>query len=351
MTFILNKLPEGITHAYIDSDTIAYEASFAVEKSHYQYTNKVTGEKSVTFPNAKAGKLWLSTQQEEAELFGYEFNPGDWEREKVVVLGTEEEAIKAVESTIKGWAKIVPKGAVWKGFLTEKGVQKTKDIGGLEKRYQGNREGVKSPTYLVRCREHLMSKEEFSMVKGGFEADAIVIAMAEKKGKKGMLISLDKDLRQAENTYVVDRSYEPPMILIADGNVGGVWECPIKSKPAKKQWKYTGVGFKWLCFQAVAGDAADGYGGIKGVGAKAVLAALEGKETYKECLDAIYALYAAHGRFKYISWDDEQMDLSPAEMMLQHFNLAYQERSPTDSFTFEKYDWTPLMNGEDHNLS
>lgn len=342
--FIKTKLPETVKFAFIDADPIAYAGAFGVQKARYKYVNTVTKEETLLFDNAKQGKLRMAHEEEKCEMFGFEFKPDEWVREKVVDLGSEKDAFKATDEALKGYTKHV-KGCEWQGFLTEKGAHKNKDIPGLPKRYQGNRDGLVSPVYLLACRKHLHDKPEVSMVKGGFEADSIVIARAEKKGKEGVLLSLDKDLRQAENTYVIDMSYEPPMILIADGNVGGVWQCPIKSNLAKKQYKYTGVGFKWLCYQAVAGDQADYYGGIKGVGSKTVLEALEGCETYHECLDAIYALYEAHGRFKYTSWDGQEMDLSPAEAMLQHFNLAYQERTKTDSFNFEKYGWKP--NGKD----
>lgn len=338
--FIIPRLPDTVKYAYIDSDPIAYQGAFAVQKARYKYMNIHTKQETLLFDNAKQGKLFLSQEQEKCELFGFDFTLEDWAREKIVVLGSESEAMKAADLALETWLKNV-KGCEWKGFFTEKGEKKTKDIPGLEKRYQGNREGIISPVHLMTCRGHLMSREEMSMVRNGFEADAIVISRAEKKGKEGCLVSLDKDLRQAENTYVIDVSYDPPLITIADGNVGGVWECPIKSKPSKKQYKFNGVGFKWLCFQAVSGDMADHYGGIKGIGPRAVIKALEDCKTYHDCLDAVYAFYEAHGRFKYTSWDGQEMDLSPSEMMLQHFNLAYQERSPTDSFNFEKYSWSP----------
>lgn len=338
--FIIPKLPDTVTHAFIDSDSLAYIGAFGVQKARYQFNNVVTGEKSILFENAKRARQWMNHESEQAELFGYEFHPEQWVREKVIFLGTEDEAKEAADAALKGWLKHV-RGLEWKGFFTEKGEKKTKDIPGLESRYQGNRHTMVSPVHLMVCREHLMSREEMTMVKGGFEADAIVISRAEKKGKNGCLVSLDKDLRQAENTYVIDMSYDPPLITIADNNVGGVWECPIKSNPAKKQFKFNGIGFKWLCLQAVSGDHSDGYLGIKGVGCRTVMNALENCETYKECLDAVYKFYEEHGQFDYTSWDGQKMSLTPAEMCLQHFNLAYQERSPTDKFTFEKYGWKP----------
>ncbi|QFP93831.1 hypothetical protein [Pectobacterium phage Wc4-1] len=339
--FIVTKLPDTVTVAYVDSDSIAYQAAFAVQKSHYIFTNTVTGEKSVTFPNAKQAKGWLEHQAEEAELFGFEFNAKDWVREKVEITGTHEQAIEATKSALKGWLKNAPKRE-WHGFLTEKGTHKVKDVKGLEKRYQGNRSTLVSPTYLVPCRDYLHSLPEMQVVKNGFEADAIVIASAEKKGETACLIALDKDLRIAEGTYIIDISYEPAMITIARDGVGGLWVCPIKSKPAKKLVKFNGCGFKWLCYQAVSGDAADGFGGLKGVGGAAVIKALEGCKTHKDCLTAIYeTFYKPHGQFNYESWDGQDMSLTPLEMMKQHFSLPYMEKSAKDSFNFERYGWTP----------
>lgn len=336
--FIVPKLPDTVTHAFIDSDPLAYEGAFGVQKARYKYRNIVTGDETLLFENAKQGKLHLSHEEEKAELFGYEFDPKEWIREKVVVLGSEQDAINAAEAALKRYLKHVP-NRVWQGFFTEKGVRKSKDVDGTEKRYQGNRDQLIAPVHHKLCRDHLLAKPEMKMVKGNFEADSIVIALAENKGLSGCLMSLDKDLKTAEKTYVIDMSYDPPLITIAHDGVGGLWVCPIKSKP--KVEKVTGVGFKWLCLQIAAGDSADGYHGIKGVGQKSVLAALQDCKTHKECLETLYkTFYEPHGDFEYTSWDNQEMRLTPAEMLLQHASLAYQERSPRDRFTFEKYGMT-----------
>ena len=99
-----------------------------------------------------------------------------------------------------------------------------------------------------------------------------------------------------------------------------------------------------MCYQAVAGDNADNYFGLKGAGKVAVMNALEGKETYKECLDAIYELYAKKDSYTYVSWDGQTITRTPLELMQQHFFLAYQERNKKDDFTFDKYGWTPNVN-------
>lgn len=343
--YTLSKLPDEVKHIYIDSDSIAYIGACSVEKTRYKFINKITCEETEHFPDAKTAKKWIEDQTFLAEALCLDFDKDEWERQSWKESKDEAEAIMATKQTLQEWLKLVRKDQTWKGFLTEKGTLKNKDKKGLEDRYQGNREGVVSPKHLIACREWLLAKPEFSLIKGGFEADSIVIAMAERKGKKAALMSIDKDLRQAEGTYCVDMTYDikKPMIFIADNNVGDVWYCPVKSKGKSK--KITGVGFKFLCYQAVAGDTADTYYGLKGVGAVAVMKALEGKETYKDCLDAIYNLYAKKEEYKYISWDGVEQVRTPLELMWQHFDLAYQERSYTDEFSFDKYDWRPTLNG------
>lgn len=343
--YTLKELPDEVTHVYIDSDSIAYKGACSVEKAHYKFVNKLTCEETQDFESAKDAKKWLEDQKFLAEELGLEFDQDEWERQSWKESRSEEEAIMATKQTLQEWLKLIKKGVKWEGHLTEKGVHKNKDKEGLEHRYQGDREGVVVPKHLMACRKWLLDKPEFHLLKGGFEADAIVIAKAEKKGKKGALMSLDKDLRQAEGTYCIDMAYpvKAPLIFIAEtGDVGDIWYCPIKSKGKVK--KVVGVGFKFLCYQAVAGDNADNYFGLKGAGDVAVLKALEGKTTYKECLDAIYELYAKKDKYEYISWDGQHITRTPLEMMHQHFDLAYQERSPKDAFSFDKYDWSPSLN-------
>lgn len=344
--YTLTKLPESVTHVFIDADSIAYKGACVVEKAKYKYVNKLTAEESDDFDSAKLSSQWLADQKVLTEELGLDFDEDEWERQTWKEAKSEKEAIMATQQVLQEWLKVVGKERQWMGYLTEKGVHKHKDIKGLEHQYQGNRKDAVTPTHLVACREYLLSRPEFKLLLNGFEADSIVIAKAEKLGKKAALMSIDKDLRQAEGTYCIDMTYEKsPLIFIADDNVGEIWDCPIKSSSKSK--KTVGVGFKFLCYQAVAGDVADNYFGLKGVGKVAVMKALEGKTTYKECLDAIYGLYAKKDSYTYVSWDGQTITRTPLELMKQHFFLAYQERNKKDDFTFEKYGWTPNVNSAD----
>lgn len=185
------------------------------------------------------------------------------------------------------------------------------------------------------------------LLSDGFEADAAVISMAERKGAKGMAMSLDKDLRQLMGGFMMDMSYDkaPLIFNTVDDPVGDVWRCPIKSKP--KTPKYVGCGFKWLCYQALAGDPSDGYYGLSGVGGAAVIKLLDECVTINDCFEAIYALYKKKypEGYTYESWDGVTQHRTAGELMLQHFTLPYQERSTDDVFSFEAFGWSLPMNG------
>lgn len=341
--YVVNKLPESVTHVFIDADSIAYMGAFVVEKTQYNFLNIRTGEESPNFDSAKEAATWLVNQKELDDALGLEFVHEDWQRMSWKDPKSVGAAIQATKQVLKQWLSHIG-DRTYQGFLTERGTHKHKDIEGLEHRYQGNRGDAVAPVHLDACRKYLLNLPEFSLLKGGFEADSIVIAKAEKLGEKAALMSIDKDLRQAEGCYCIDMTYgEKPLIFFTPkGDVGDIWYCPIKSNTKTK--KTVGVGFKFLCYQAVAGDVADNYFGLKGVGVAAVMKALEGKATYKECLDAIYELYAKKGDVEYTSWDGTLQKRTPLELMEQHFWLAYQERNKKDDFTFKKYKWEPRMN-------
>lgn len=346
--FTLSKIPATVKLAYFDSDPIAYRGAFAVEKTKYRFTNSETFEESPPFLSAKDAKAWLDGQQDIAESIGIEFRKQDWVRYDWKEPLSVEEAIKATQDVLQAYIKASGVHEDdWMGFLTQRGVEKTKDLPGLEHQYQGNRSGF-TPTHLDATRQHLIDKSQMHLLSDGFEADAAVIAMGERKGKRAVILSLDKDLRQLMGGYMLDMSYDkaPLIFNTVDNPLGDVWRCPIKSKP-KQPPKYVGCGFKWLCYQALAGDPSDGYYGISGVGGAAIIKLLDECETIHQCLDAIYALYKKKfpEGHTYTAWDGTEQHRTPEELMTQHFMLPYQERSMDDVFSFEKYGWSFNMNG------
>ncbi|WBF81402.1 hypothetical protein HNDCFFNB_00105 [Citrobacter phage BSwM KMM2] len=164
--YTLTKLPESVTHVFIDSDSIAYKGACVVEKAKYKYVNKITAEESDAFDSAKLAAQWLSDQRVLTEELGLDFDEDEWERQTWKEAKSEAEAIMATQQVLQEWLKVVGKERKWMGYLTEKGVHKHKDIKGLEHQYQGNRKEAVTPTHLVACREYLLSRPEFKLLKG-----------------------------------------------------------------------------------------------------------------------------------------------------------------------------------------
>lgn len=328
---IHNTVPSSITSAFVDGDPIAYAGACAAEKTFYQMINKHTGEKSEELKSAKEAAQFLS----DLDSLGYG-NPDDWERISYKKVNPVSTALALTKSVLNDYIRTAGNNIKhFEGYLTERGAHKNKDIEGIENRYQGNRANLETPTHLDACRDWLVT-QGFKVLKGGFEADAIVIAKAEKCGKTGLIMSIDKDLQQAEGTYMVNMKYDKDKrqfwIAHDKEGVGDLWYCPIKKK-------YIGMGFKWLMLQAMAGDRADGYLGLKGVGAKGAYDLIQTCKTKQECLELMLAFYKdkVGDQFTYKSWDGQDLTIPYHKLMEQHIWLAYQERSPKDEFKLSKY--------------
>jgi hypothetical protein len=346
-------------------DSAAYKGAAGVEKKEYKWIQyetkpdlesedrpKIIGE-SEGFSKATDAALFME------RLGMAEIEDLDcWERVCNVVVGTEEETEKTVEAAVKDFvdtAKKLSKNKKIKikGFLTDSG-DKLKTLPKTENMYQFNREGKERPTHLEYARQYMLKKFPFvSMAKKGWEADTHCVGLAEKKGKEGVILSVDKDLKQAEDTNFIDMNELPTRRKILETTkLGRVWV----EEDYKGDKVYKGEGFKFLCYQAAVGDISDGYKGLKGFGAVAGTKLLEPCKTKEECVQSLLEVYEKklakgvldkaakdagikpkEGYIRYLSWDGHKMQLNAKKLLQQHFELAYQERSPKDKFKLEDY--------------
>lgn len=343
-----------IDKAYIDCDPLAYAGACAVEKASYQWRKLDESEESEVFKTAKEAKDF----RELLELQGEDFE-NDWERIVGVRYGTEAEAEKGCDGVVEDYletAKKLSKNPDIKptGYFTSSNAPKTKDIKGLEHRYQGNRDPSKKPKLLKHCREYLMKKYPWMiMAQEGFEADTHIVALCEKHGDSAVGLFIDKDLAQMENGQFIDMKRPKGLRVITKSTeVGALWiETNSRGVESIK-----GHGFMWLVFQAVVGDPADGYYGFSGLGQKTVYPLLKDCTTKRACVQAMYDVYLsklAKGKLSkkakelgakpipkhicYLSWDGKRIKLNAKQLLDQHIFLAYQERSATDEFHIGDY--------------
>ena len=310
-------------YAYLDLDAVAYTGACIAEKLAYQWRKLDGTETSEEFPKAADAKLWY----EQVTEFG-QIDPVDWERVTVVKLQDEKTAFEGLENEIKKWVnatkKLAGKDVILKGFLTSSGL-KNKDIKGLQDRYQHNRIGKVKPTHLKACRNYLLTSRDWIRISPfGVEADAIVVGLAERRGQNGVAVFKDKDLRQVMDCGMIEMNNSNPRLEVS--TVVGDLRYTTNAKGIKK---FEGEGFKLICFQTAVGDSADGYKGIAGFGPVAGYELLKGCTTPKECCEALVDLYETKfpDGITYKAWDGEVVTRTAHELLTQHMQLAYHERS------------------------
>lgn len=344
---------------FIDADPIAYAGASSAEPAVYYWVHKDEEgnilERSPDIKKAVDAQEWIVSECWDAD-------PAElgWER----IAGKADKGLKAaLDATDEVWKDYLKTAnffcrenttPVLKGFLTASGETKTKDVKGLEDRYQGNRTAER-PKYLAECREHLLRTYPVTMAKIGWEADTHVVGLAEKAGEDGCTMSIDKDIDQVIGCHHINMNtpFKLREIFFSDG-IGSLWV----EENAKGKVKQKGNGFKWLCYQAIVGDISDGYKGLYRVGAAKVWQGLIDAETKEDCITFLRGIYEEKAKegylckkmlardeipervpetFQYESWDGVDYKLTVKEMMQQHFMLAYQERSPNDVFDIEQY--------------
>jgi hypothetical protein len=307
--------------AFHDGDPIVYNAAFGVEKTRYRFVDAVGESVSPVFFSAKGAKKWLADEQ--YDDFSEETIDLDYTRQSFKKIGTEAEAIKNTQLIIQEYIGLVGKTVLKNAFYLTRSGDKHKTQSGTENMYQFNRAGSVKPVHYKAVRKYLETHPLFKLAPAGFEADNILCMLGEKHGANAVVTSLDKDMAQMEEAW---------FIHVDKGRKGVRFWCTSLGTLEHNGKKWIGTGFKWLAYQALAGDRADGYLGINKVGGQAVfnlIAALDGKEeVVRGCLDLYEAKFP--DGIKYTSWDDKEMHLTPLELMEQHFNLAYMEKSPQD---------------------
>lgn len=352
-------MPKKPYKFYVDADSIAYAGASSAEPPVYYWIQKdAKGNviaRSPDFKKAAEAKEWILFEclEGEPEDIGWERISGKSDKGVQAALDATDKVWEDYLKTIKHFCREGSEPVI-RGFLTASGVTKTKNVKGIENMYQGNRIAER-PKYLSECRQHLLDNYPVTMTKDGWEADCPVVGLAEKAGEDGCTMSIDKDIDQVIGCHHINMN-EPFHLreMLFSKGIGSLWTA----ESAKGKIKHKGDGFKWLCYQAIVGDVADGYKGLYQVGANKIWKGLIDAETKEDCITFLRGIYEEKAKegylckkmlarkekpervpntFQYESWDGVDYKLTVKEMMQQHFNLAYQERSPTDFFNIDEY--------------
>lgn len=109
--------------------------------------------------------------------------------------------------------------------------------------YKANRKNIAKPLGLAVARQHLVARHKADMVYG-LEADDLIGLMltGSMKDRRGIAVSLDKDLRTIPGWHFNPSKDNPPFLV---------------DELAADRWWFT---------QTLTGDAVDGYPGARGIG-------------------------------------------------------------------------------------
>lgn len=326
--------------AFHDADIMVYGAAFSQERKMYFF--EVDGEiVSELFRYKKDALLYLNGGEDD---FGdipprTDITIEDLRHE--TKLGTKEGALKQADKIIADYKALAGKSIIRHKFLlTSSKAKKIKVFAETEKMYQHNRQGMKKPHFYNVVREYFESHPEFMIAPDGFEADNLLVALTEKKGKDGVCLSGDKDQAQIEDGWFIHvakniKNTPDPVWCTSLGEL----HVEVTTKAKKINKKVKGHGFKWLSLQAIAGDASDGYSGGELVGQMKAYGLLHDAKSKKEIIQRILKFYKERFTFpfKYKSWDGVEKSLTIKELVNQHYSFAYMERSSTDTFNLEEY--------------
>lgn len=337
-----------IKYAFLDLDPVAYIGAMVAEKSSYQWRKLAPyHDRSEVFASAADAKVWMET---EVEFGGSDI--GDWERVMIPVILPKSEALKIMHGDLKQWIKDIIRvtdnpGIILRGFLTPGG-RKSKDIDGLQDRYQFNRylkkhpEWTKAPnaTHLDACREELINCYDWvEMSPPRMEADALVIGLAERKGLEAIVAFKDKDLKQVMTCNYIDMNDMHGHRVLRTSTELGSLVLKVGGTASKTK-TIDGDGFLLIAAQTICGDTSDGYKGVARFGPVKVVDLLGGCTSVDAVCLKLCEFYQEKfpDGIKYKDWAGKPQERTWEELLIQHMWLAYHERSSEEEYNpIERY--------------
>lgn len=319
-------MPRKPNQAFIDADSLLFKAASVAEDIVYTLKNKNTGEVVKEFGSAKACQQFL-------ELVSvFEYDPegsykgvgDDLEREVGYVLHSPEKAYKAFDKLLDEYKAITHCDTNTFYVSKASGLPNFRHKIATLTPYKCNRGGRK-PAALEAVRKYAYKHPEVKVPRGQIEVDDRVMAMARKAGAKGLVVAVDKDVLQATGCWVLHV-----------GNHGKpVWSDPKIVGTIDEGKGGYGLGWLWLLYQCIAGDSADTYKGVEGVGevgARKLLSKYSGLpvERIIEPVTAVANLYRDVYGDKYNYFNQQTgsfCNTTWRELFIEMLHLAYMRDS------------------------
>jgi hypothetical protein len=317
-------MPKSPTHAYLDLDAVLFSAASAGEQVRYTYYDENNNEVA-DFDSAEKGKAWL----EGMIMLGIE---QEYRRETTYEIHEVEKAYKTFDHILQKWIK-KSKCDKWVGYVSKNsGTENFRHQIATVAQYKGNRSpDARKPHYLEAVRKYALTHPSIKKGVGSVEVDDQVMALAQRKGERGLVLSVDKDVRGIVGSWFLIPD-EMEKAQFSRGDIVGEISWDKTAKKAK------GCGYLFLLQQAGAGDDTDGYFGCKGLGHAGAVKLLEpfsGKpmsylpQAVKSISDRYMKVYGKE--YKYNHWNTgEEIIATGNDIFIEMLHLAYMKKSTTD---------------------
>ena len=324
MTNKNNNKPSYPEFGYIDGDAILFAAASAGEQVWYVYVDK-DGNEVARFDEAAKGKSWVEMSKEfgcDVE-FDYEGDFDDLIRETHYEVKDFSVCKKTFKSMIKQWVKQAKVDDYVVYISKSDGAENFRYKLATIEPYKKGRKDLRKPYYLEELRKWVFTQDKVRKGTGKVEVDDYVCAGAQKRGKKGCVIAVDKDCRQVSGCFfMVPEENEKPVF----SNPKIVGRIGLNTKG-----KMIGFGNLFLLSQVLTGDTADTYSGCKKVGMKKAHDVLKPyhnakidqlENVIRDCCEIFESTYGYN--YEYTNHHtDEKLTVSWKEIMIENLKLAY----------------------------
>jgi hypothetical protein len=309
----------------IDGDLIAYRFAAAGEQRSI-CVKHIKSNKERIFKTRTAFKEFLAAKD-------YEYVAEDYSIEDIQTVGNKDFTLSTIKKFIDKlveftWADEVEvylgSGKTHRHYLP------------LPTPYKGNRKDTIKPLLFEDTRNYLRKKYKAKVIEELEVDDVVTIRSYEEliNGNEPILCSIDKDSQQSTGIEVLNYMKDPwELKMIPD--IGSLY---------KEKTTIKGDGLKFLAFQTIAGDDADGYCGydlsqVK-YGPTKAMKALENATTEKEILEVVISEFKKlyPDSFNYIDCHGvEHTDADWRDMLQIYWDCAYMKRSWDDNSSFVQF--------------
>ena len=309
----------------IDGDLIAYRFAAAGEQRSI-CVKHIKSSKERIFKTRTAFKEFLAAKD-------YEYVPEDYTIEDIQTVGNKDFTLSTIQKFIDKMIEFT-----WADdFEVYLGSGKThRHYLPLPTPYKGNRKDTLKPLLFEDTRNYLRKKYKAKVI-GELEVDDVVTIRSYEElqeGNEPILASIDKDSQQSAGVEVLNYMKDPwELKMIPD--VGILY---------KEKTTIKGDGLKFLAYQTLAGDDADGYCGydlsqVK-YGPTKAMKALENAQTEKEVLEILISEFKKlyPNEFTYTDCHGvEQVDVNWFDMLQLYWDCAYMKRAWDDNSSFVQF--------------